>query len=349
MIDRIDPEPGRHSRNIVKKETRGLSVWPWIKALLGLVGLGLFIHLLNRVGLGNILDNVRRLGFWFLLIFLVEAARVFLMACGWSTIHNAFFKTIPLKTLFRIKIISDNFNFAIPSASLGGDAVRTLMIRKTIPLKDGIPSVLFDKTFEYIGSTVFLMICFLLGLLSARLPDSLTIPLLTGLGVTTVGIVLLVIVQSRGVTRTLRRVSRFIPRFRRWVESREEQLRGIDANFQLLYSRRSLKPLMAGSFYLLSRLTGVMEVLVVLWVLKAPVNYVQAMLISAVVTAVNTAFFVLPGQLGVMESAHMMILKTLGYPPEIGLSLSMIRRIRRLAFVGLAMILFFVQRRKVPE
>jgi uncharacterized membrane protein YbhN (UPF0104 family) len=92
-----------------------------------------------------------------------------------------------------------------------------------------------------------------------------------------------------------------------------------------------------------------MEVLIVLWVLKAPVSFVQAMLISAVVIAVNTAFFVLPGQLGVMESAHMMILKTLGYPPEIGLSLSMIRRIRRLAFVGLAMILFFVKRRKVPE
>ena len=349
MIDQTDPGPGHDSRNVVKKETRGISVLPWIKALLGLVGLGLFIHLLNRVGLGNILDNVRRLGFWFLLIFLVEAGRIFMQACGWSTIHNAFFKTIPLKALFRIKIISDNFNFAIPSASLGGDAVRTLMIRKIIPLKDGIPSVLFDKTFEYIGSTVFLMICFFLGLLSARLPDSLTIPLLTGLGVTTVGIVLLVFVQSRGVTRTLWTVSRFIPRFRRWVKSREEQLREIDANFKLLYSRRSSKAFMAGFFHLFSRLIGTMEILIVLWVLKAPVNLVQAMLISAVVTAVNTAFFVLPGQLGVMESAHIMILKTLGYPPEIGLSLSMIRRIRRLAFVGLAMILFFVKRRKVPE
>jgi uncharacterized protein (TIRG00374 family) len=349
MIDQRDPGPGTDSRNVVKKETRSISVLPWIKALLGLVGLGLFIYLLNRVGLGNILDNVRRLGFWFLLIFLVEAGRIFMQACGWSTIHNAFFKTIPLKTLFRIKIISDNFNFAIPSASLGGDAVRTLMIKKIIPLKDGIPSVLFDKTFEYIGSTAFLMICFFLGLLSAGLPDSLTIPLLTGLGVTTVGIVLLVFVQSRGVARTLWRVSRFIPRFRRWVKSREEQLREIDANFQLLYSHRRSKALMAGFFHLCSRLIGTMEVLIVLWVLKAPVNLVQAMLIAAVVTAVNTAFFVLPGQLGVMESAHIMILKTFGYPPEIGLSLSMIRRIRRLAFVGLAMILFFVKQKKVPE
>jgi len=333
----------------VKEDIRGRSVWPWIKALLGLVGLGLFIHLLNRVGLGNILDNVRRLGFWFLVIFLIEGARVFLMACGWSTIHNAFFKTIPLKTLFRIKIISDNFNFAIPSASLGGDAVRTLMIKKTISLKDGIPSVLFDKTFEYIGSTLFLMICFCLGLLSAGLPDSLTAPLLAGVGVTAAGLVLLVIIQARGVTRTLLRVSRLIPKFGRWVESREEHLRATDANFRLLYSRRSSRAIVAGSFHLLSRLVGTLEVLFVLWVLKAPVSLVQAMLISAVVTAINTAFFALPGQLGVMESAHMVMLQTFGYPPGIGLSLSMIRRIRRLAFVGLAMILFFVERRKVPE
>ena len=349
MTDRTDQEPEHDSRNTAKKERRGLSAWPWVKTLLGLVGLGLFIHLLNRVGLGNILDNVRRLGFWFLLIFLVEAARVFLMACGWSTIHNAFFKTIPLKTLFRIKIISDNFNFAIPSASLGGDAVRTLMIRKTIPLKDGIPSVLFDKTFEYIGSTVFLMICFLLGLLTASLPDSFTIPLLGGVGVTAAGLVLLVVVQVRGVARTLLRASRLIPKFGKWVESREENLRETDANFRLLYSRRSSRAVVAGSFHLLSRLVGTLEVFFVLGILKAPVSFVQAMLISAVVTAVNTAFFVLPGQLGVMESAHILMLKSLGYPPEIGLSLSMIRRIRRLAFVGLAMILFFAQRRKVPE
>jgi uncharacterized protein (TIRG00374 family) len=337
---------GDGSLDTAKKGPRRRSALPWIKALLGLVGMGLFIHLLDRVGWGNILDNVRRLGPWFLLVFLVEAARVFLMACGWSTIHNAFFRKIPLGTLFRIKIISDNFNFAIPSASLGGDAVRTLMIRRTISLKDGIPSVLFDKTFEYSGSTAYLMIGFGLGLLTAGLPASFRIPLIAGVGVTAAGLVLLAGVQIRGVAGTILKMSRVVPKLRRWVESREAHLRETDANLRLIYSRESEKALIAGSFHLLSRLVGTLEVFFVLWVLKAPVSLWQAILISAVVTAVNTAFFLLPGQLGVMESAHMLMLQTLGYPPEIGLSLSMVRRIRRLAFVGLAMILFFVMQRK---
>lgn len=349
MVDTQDQGPVADGPATAAELGRGARKLPWSKVFLGLVGMGLFIHLLYRVGLVNILDNVRRLGAWFLLLFGVEAGRMFAQACAWSVVHNSFFKKIPLLTLFRIKLISDSFNFALPSASLGGDAVRTLLVRKMVPLTDGIPSVVFDKTFELIGSTVYLTACFSLGLISAGRPRSLAAPLLIALGLTIAGIVLLVWAQVRGFRATFQGISRLIPKFNSWITSREKSIQEMDANFKLLYSKRGSRPVLAGLFHVLSRLVGTMEVLIVLAVLGAPVNFAQAMLISAVVTSVNTAFFFLPGQLGVMEGAHMMILRTLGYPPGIGLSLSVIRRIRRVAFVGLATILFVFERRKAPD
>ena len=77
--------------------------------------------------------------------------------------------------------------------------------------------------------------------------------------------------------------------------------------------------------------SAALEVLVVMAVLGAPVTVVEALFICAVVTVGNTVFFLLPGQWGVAESVHVLVVQSLGYPPAIGLSLALLRRIRRLA------------------
>jgi hypothetical protein len=82
--------------------------------------------------------------------------------------------------------------------------------------------------------------------------------------------------------------------------------------------------------------------------LGVPADYVQAWFITAVVVISNTIFFILPGQWGIMESASMLVLKSLGHPAAIGLSLSVIRRIRKLAFVCLALIFFMSEKKGLP-
>jgi hypothetical protein len=92
------------------------------------------------------------------------------------------------------------------------------------------------------------------------------------------------------------------------------------------------------------------EFMVVMAVLGAPINLVQALFICTIVTVGNTVFFLLPGQWGVMESVHILVVQSLGYPPAVGLSLSIIRRLRRLVLVGVGMILFAARKRKsLPE
>jgi len=81
------------------------------------------------------------------------------------------------------------------------------------------------------------------------------------------------------------------------------------------------------------------------------VGPVQAVFIYSVIVVINTIFFILPGQWGVTESASMLLLQALGGPAAIGLSLGVIRRIRKLVFVALAFGLYFVDNkgRGVPR
>jgi uncharacterized membrane protein YbhN (UPF0104 family) len=92
----------------------------------------------------------------------------------------------------------------------------------------------------------------------------------------------------------------------------------------------------------------VLEVMVILAVLGTPVSYIQALFIATIVTSANTAFFLFPGQWGVTESVHVLVLQSMGYPAAVGLSLGLIRRIRKLMFVGVGLVLLELKKRSAP-
>lgn len=313
-----------------------------IRSLLVAAGVVLFFYLIWRIGFDAILANVRRFGVWFLVILAVGASWLFFQTCAWSIIQNAFFKKVRFLALFRIKIIGDALNVLLPSASLGGEAARAYLLKKAVPLKEGIPSVVFDKTVEFVASTAFLVLGLLLGSLFVRLPEGLLAPTVICLAVTTAGVIFLVVFSVRGVCATLARITARLPRVRKWVEGRKEHLEALDENLRLLYRRGHLKTASAVALHFLGRLAGSVEVLIVLRVLGVPVGLIQAVFIYSVIVIINTVFFILPGQWGVTESASMLLLQALGWPAAVGLSLGVIRRIRKLVFVGLAFGLYFV-------
>jgi uncharacterized protein (TIRG00374 family) len=313
--------------------------------VLTVVGVLLLLFLIRRVGLQTIWTTIVQFGPWYMLTCAISAAGLLATAAAWWMIMKVFFQRVPLLELLRVKVISDGFNLILPSASLGGDAMRAFLIKDWVPLSVGVPAVLFDKTIEFVASIVFLGSGLLLGLLSLRLPVGLIVPAVISLAITSVGIGLLVLVQKRGVTRSLMRLSAPVPAARRWVQKREEKFLAMDKSLGFLYSRSNHRALYPMAVHVLARCIGVVEVVAIMAVLGAPVSYVQALFIATIVTSANTAFFLFPGQWGVQESAHVLVLQSMGYPAAVGLSLGLIRRIRKLMFVGLALVLLEIKKR----
>ncbi len=313
--------------------------------VLTVVGILLLAYLVHRLGLRTLGATIVQFGPWYLPLCVIGAASLFCQAGAWWLIMEAFFQRVALLELFRVKIISDAFNLILPSASLGGDAMRAFLIRDRVPLSVGVPAVVFDKTIEFFASIVFLGSGLLLGLLSLRLPVTLIVPAGISLGITTLGIVLLVVVQKRGLTGSLLKLSAPFPAARRWVLKRESKFLAMDQSLCILYTRSNYRALLPVAIHVLARCVAVLEVMVILAVLGTPVSYIQALFIATIVTSANTAFFLFPGQWGVTESVHVLVLQNMGYPAAIGLSLGLIRRIRKLMFVGAALVLMEIKRR----
>jgi len=313
--------------------------------ILTIVGILLLMFLVRRVGLHTLVTTILAFGPWYLLTCSIGAIVLLCQAIAWWLIMNSFFRRVALRELFRVKIISDSFNLILPSASLGGDAMRAFLIKDRVPLSVGVPAVLFDKTSEFVGSILFLGSGLLLGLLALRLPLTLIVPAVISLSITSVGIVLLVVVQKRGLTSSLLKLSAPFAAARHWVAAREGKFRAMDESLGTLYTRSNHRALPPIAFHVLSRCFGVIEVMAIMAVLGAPASFIQALFIATIVTSANTAFFLFPGQWGVTESVHVLVLQSMGYPAAIGLSLGLIRRIRKLMFVGLALVLLELKKR----
>jgi uncharacterized membrane protein YbhN (UPF0104 family) len=313
--------------------------------ILTLVGVLLLAFLVRRIGLRTLWTTIYQFGPWYLVTCAISGAGLMCQAGAWWMVMKAFFQRVALLELFRVKIISDGFNLILPSASLGGDAMRAFLIKDRVPLHVGVPGVLFDKTIEFVASIIFLSSGLLLGLLSLRLPGGLVVPALVSLAITSVGIGLLVVLQKGGLTKGLLKLSAPLPPARRWVLKREVKFRAMDESLGPLYTRSNYRAILPVAAHVLARCVGVFEIMVILAVLGTPASFIQALFIATMVTSANTAFFLFPGQWGVTESVHVLVLQSMGYPAAVGLSLGLIRRIRKLMFVGLALVLLEVRKR----
>ncbi len=308
--------------------------------LLSGAGFLLLTYLLLKIGVDTVLAQLTRLGPWSLALVALGLGWLFLQACAWSLVQAAHFRPVPLPSLYRAKIIGDSLNALIPSASVGGEAARAFAIRRYAPLAEGVPGVLVDKTVEFTAGVLFLATGFLLSLLFADLPRWMNAAAAACLGGSVLGIAVLVLVQKKGALWTLGRLAKLVPRFGPFAAKREDRLRDLDRNLRLACGRPGLRTVSAAGLHYLARVVGAAEVFVIMRVLGSPVTFIQAVFISAGVSIVNTVFFLVPGHIGVMESAHVLILRSLGFSAGLGLGVGIIRRMRKLATVAVGLALF---------
>ena len=323
----------------------------WTRILLSGAGLLLLVFLILKVGVAMLLEYLVRFGPWFLVIVGLGFAWLFLQAWAWHIIQASHFRRVSLGRLFRAKIISDSLNTLLPAANVGGDAARPFLIRRQVPLKEGIAGVLVDKTVEAFAAALFLVTGFLLSLLLLRLPGWMNTAAAICLAATVAGITLFILFQLKGFLWTLDRVSKVFPRVRGLIAKRERSIRELDANLRMVYESLDSRTVVAAALHYAGRLLGVVEVYVILRVLGADFSALQALFASTGVTIINTAFFIVPGQFGVLESAHVLVLQSLGFSAALGLSLGVIRRIRKMATaaVGLALYAAFTSSEPKPD
>lgn len=313
---------------------RGRASWALASAGLALLG-----YLLYRAGPHRLATHLGALGWYAPLIFLPYGLSTALDAAGWRA---TFARRPPaLWLLYLTRLIGEAVNNVTPTAYLGGEPVKAYVLQRFgVPLADGTTSVILAKTALTVAQIAFVILGAGLyfvahGTAWSSLP-TLVAMTAAGAGVTT----LLVLWQRRGLVEGVAGVvRRLFPRARA-VARLERHAADVDARLREFYGARQGAALTSVLLHLAGWVVGTAEVFAIMALIDHPVGWSEAIIIEALAQPVRLLGVVVPASIGVQEAGGMLIFRVLGFAPELGLALMLLKRGREVGFslLGLALL-----------
>lgn len=305
------------------------SAWKWLALA---AGIGLFVLLAGRVDWGEVGRILVRIG-WLTPLLLVPFFIVYLVDClGWRV-------CLPERIganywrLFRIRWAGESVNNLLPSAYVGGEAVKVLLLSKYgVAAQAGACGAVVSKTAQSVAQLVFVLIAGVVGfrMFGGGNNFALGLAVLPVLGAGVMALFL--VIQKRGMLRTMLGVgvrlginpARF-DRFRGRIEE-------FDGAISAFHTQHPGRFFFSFGFYLAGWFLDTLEILVAAAALGMPLTWTQALVIEAFTGVAKAAGMWIPGSLGVQEAGIVMLGRLTGIPDTLAVTYALMRRARETVF-----------------
>jgi len=295
-------------------------------AIAALAGLLAAILLIGYHGFIAVSDLLLTVGWGMVVISLFHLLPVTLSSLAWQRVlRNTWSKS--LLVFFWARSVREAVGSLLPVMQVGGELVgaRILTFHGA---KAGIAgaSVVVDLTLEAIAQFFFTLLGLLLLVLLGGSQQTVRWAA-AGLVLAALALAGFVIAQHKGMFKLL---ENFIEKIAgKWEWLSLGKIDNLHDTIQQLYRERRVL-LAAGATHLLSWIISVTEVWLALYFMGSPISFLEALILESLSHAVKSAAFVIPGALGVQEGAYMLLGEMLGLTPEMGLALSLVKRVRDL-------------------
>jgi putative membrane protein len=293
-------------------------------SLFGLAGLALATALFLWQGVGPVLAAFAAAGIGILWASLFHFAPMALNARAWQILLPRGRRGSLAFYLWSVWL-REAVNGLLPVARIGGEVVSAqLLMRHGLSAPKAVASLVVDMTVSLVSQFAFTVLG--LSLLAidgggGTVARSVALGLLAAIPL--VGAV--VLVQRVGVFSVLARI------FRALFGDRFDALVGgaapLDRSVRRLYRRR--RAVLASFLWQLAGwIAGAGEIWLALLFLGHPIAAFDAVAVEAVIQALTSGAFIVPGGIGVQEAGFVAIGALIGLPPELALALALVRRAR---------------------
>jgi uncharacterized protein (TIRG00374 family) len=302
-----------------------------VRPALVAAGLAVIAYLVHRVGPEAIWSSFQTLSWWLLpLICFPSSAAVLLHTLGWRFAFARPPRSFP--RLFGARVAGEAVNVSTPTASVGGEPVKAYLLRPGVPLQEGLVSVVLDKTTVVVGQTVLLLAGVATGWFLRQVPRDLLATMAALLVVEIVVVGGFVAVQLRGLAG---RSGRLLSRFGIGPgHERQSKLDDLDRSVRLTYQRHRGRLALSVLCHFLAFALDALEIFLVVRLLGVPVSLPVAFTVAAFGNGVKFISFMIPAGLGALEGGNVAFFAALGLGGAIGLSYTLVRRLREILWVA---------------
>ncbi|GAN86046.1 lysylphosphatidylglycerol synthase domain-containing protein [Komagataeibacter intermedius] len=296
----------------------------------GAFGIGLTIWMLGRFGLHDILRLIAAGGWSIPAIIIFHASQVCVSAQAWRTLAGTGRAPLAFMDFFALRCAREGINNLLPVAQVGGEVITTRLMarRENMGIKRAAAATICDLTIELLSQVTFTLIG--LGVLFCLVNRShVTDELMESAGAAVLLGMVFFGSQYLGAVSLVEKLLVRIAAHLGW--DGVDDIRGLHAEIIALY-RAHENSLRAGALQLLGWSLGTFEVFLVLKAMGHPLSLADSFVIESVGQAAKSAGFAVPGALGVSEGGYIIIGGLFGLSPQVGIALSLIKRLREIAW-----------------
>ncbi|HSE19817.1 MAG TPA: lysylphosphatidylglycerol synthase domain-containing protein [Pyrinomonadaceae bacterium] len=301
----------------------------WLQTLAFILGLGLLIYVINRVGVQPLFDALLRIGFGFFVVLGLSGLRHVLRTISMRAAVPREHRRISFRHAFAARLGGEAISFLTFTGPLLGEATKVALLRKRVPLTYGVPALVVDNLIYNLSVVFFVLSGAVVMLLRYPLPPGVYLVLLIIAAVAASGILIAAIAAKRRVmllTWIIDRLGelRLSPKV---ILKRRHHIYHLEQKVYDFYKHHPGAFFLMIACNLLAHAASVAEVFLALKMLGFQPQVAQAYIIESLTKVINFAFAFVPGTIGVYEGGTEVILqKGLGFTPAAGLALALVRK-----------------------
>ncbi len=276
---------------------------------------------------------------WKAPLLLLPYALVFILdTLGWKYSFKE--NKISFKNLLTVRLAGESVNMIVPSAYFAGEPVKAYFLKKhNIPMVDGVVSVVISRTIMTITEILFVMLGVEFMLCKLNLSG---FQLISSIAITLLGIpiiIFIIFIQKRGFFTF---ILRLLQKFRlniRYLNEREERLKELDEGIRQFYSHNPKNFFISFVCYFLGWIVGMAEVLLILYFLGIPIDFLSAYIIESLSTVSRAVTSFIPGSVGGQEGGLIGIFMILKLSTSVALTFGIFRRVRELLWIAAGLLI----------
>ncbi|MGR6035230.1 MAG: lysylphosphatidylglycerol synthase domain-containing protein [Candidatus Nitrosoglobus sp.] len=288
-------------------------------------GLALAVLLVVHQGLNNVVQAVAAVGWGILAVVIIHLPQIGLSGLAWRILFRHAWAP-SLSVFIGVRWIREAVDSMLPMVvSLGGAVIGArLLTLRGLSGSDAGASVIVDLTMEAISQFLFTLLGLVLLVLSGyhgRIVEWAVI----GLVVSVLAVLAFLLIQRSGLFRLIEKLFSWLAA--RWPILPADAINGLHDNIQVFY--RSPRTLVSAcNLHFISWLAGTFEVWLILYFIGVSVTLQEALILESLGQAIRSAGTVVPGSYGIQEGGYMVLGTLFGLAPEVGLALSIVKRLR---------------------
>lgn len=295
-------------------------------SVLTLAGIALLAFITAEQGFAELGQVLASAGWGLAAVVAFHLVAVAASTLAWKALLDPL-RRIGIEVLYWNRLLREAINALLPVAQVGGEVVgaRVLTFHGVPPHIAGA-TVVTDVTIETVTQVLFTLLGLVL-LLNAGGGEATTWAVIASV-LAAFAAAALLMAQSRGLFRLFERLLGKLADMFGWPG-----LRSFAAMHDTLMTvYRDRRAVAKGAlWHLVSWIVGAVEVWLALKVCGSDATFADALILESLGQAVRSAAFFVPAGLGVQEGGFLLLGVFLGIPPEIALSVSLIKRIRDIA------------------